>query len=272
METSKIELKNNSETLFIPLYGKARVHQYGDILTDPKAQEIVSRVSYDFSKNQQNKFLDIYMGIRAAIMDQYARRFIGEHPDAIVLHLGCGLDARVERLQYSAKLWYDLDLPDVIEMRKRFYSENDHYRMIASSVTDLAWLDEIAYRGEPILVIAEGLTMYLTEEENRSLFAAFQNRFASVEYAFDAYSVSAVKWSRRKNPVNRMGAKIVWGLDDPTLMESSASGIKHVETKYFTGPEWEGKLSGSTRFWFHVFYGNQWANSLYRIYYYRICS
>ncbi len=270
MPDEKIKLKNNSETLFIPLYGKANISKYGDILSDPKAKEIVAKVDYDFSQNEQNRFLDIYMGIRAAIIDGYARRFIEKHPDAVVIHLGCGLDSRIERIERAPKLWIDLDLPAVIELRRQFYSENGHYKMLAASATELGWIDDIDYHGEPVLVIAEGLTMYLSDEENRALFAAFRSHFSQTDYVFDAYSVSAVRYSKRKNPVNKMGAVIRWGLDEPELMESAAEGAKHVETKYFTGEEWESKLSGVTRFLFHVLYGNRLANKLYRIYYYQM--
>ena len=261
------ELSGASQALFIPLLGKARVEQYGAILHDPKAAEIVAQVDYDFQKDgKQSRFLDIYMGIRAAILDRYARDFIAAHPDGLVLHLGCGLDARVERVGARPKLWVDVDLPDVIQVRRQFYTEGPGYRMLPADLTDPGWLEELDWTGGPVLVIAEGLTMYLTDEENQALFRRFQRNFQHTDYIFDAYSVSAVRWSKRKNPVNKMGAVIRWGLDDPARMEAVSPGIRHRETCYFTGKEWWEKLSGWTRFLFRGLYGNSWANSLYRIY------
>lgn len=265
-------LTRESETLFIPLLGRADAIRYGDILRDDYAAEIVRRVPYDFSKLRQSRFLSIYMAIRGAILDGYVARFLAANPDGIVLHLGCGLDSRVLRTGRSARLWFDLDLPDVIQVRRQFYLEDAHHKMISSSVTDLSWLDQIPNTGAPALVVAEGLTMYLTDEENKALFQAFQKKFLQTDYLFDAYSCSAVRWSKRKNPVNQMGAVIRWGLDDPAEMEAISPGIRHLETRYFTERQWSGHLSGWTRILFRTLYGNPWANSLYRIYFFHIAS
>lgn len=264
------DLTGASEALFIPLLGKAQVARYGDILHDPKAAEIVAAVDYDFSQNGQSRFLAIYMGIRAAILDQYARDFIAAHPDGIVLHLGCGLDARAERVGPLPAQWVDVDLPDVISVRRRFYEEGPGYRMLGASVVEPGWLEELAWGSGPVLVVAEGLTMYLTDEENQALFRRFREKFSRTEYVFDAYSKSAVAWSKRKNPVNRMGAVIRWGLDEPGLMEAAVPGVRHVETRYFTDRQWSDRLSGWTRTMFRLLYGNAWANSLYRIYRFEI--
>ena len=180
-------LTGNSETLFIPLAGKARVSRYGDILTDEKAREIMSKVGYDFSKNGQDRFLDIYMGIRAALLDRCAENFLKKYPNGAVLHLGCGLDARVLRVQHLTARWVDLDLPAVMDVRRQFYSETPGYQMVAADVTDLRWLDELEIPADtPVLAVAEGLTMYLTEEQNLALFREFSRKFRYTEYVFDA--------------------------------------------------------------------------------------
>lgn len=265
---TSMKLTKESETLFIPLLGKAEVSLYGDILQDEKAKEIVESVGYPFKK--MSKFLSIYMGIRAAILDRYVENFIKRHPQGMVIYLGCGLDSRVERVKAKPFLWIDLDLPDVIQVRKQFYQESGSYRMIGKSVTDFSWLEEAAECDRPVIVVAEGLTMYLTDEENKELIQQIRQHFARADYVFDAYSISAVWWSKYKNPVNKMGAVIRWGLDEPLLLEDKEAGIQYIETKYFTHQEWVGKLSGRTKWMFKFLYGNKWADNLYRIYYYKM--
>lgn len=268
----KKKLINESETLFIPLYGKAEVHKYGDILEDIKAREIVESVDYDFSHVFKSRFLTIYMGIRAAILDDYVTEFIKANENAVVITLGCGLDSRCERVKGKYGQWYDLDLPDVIDVRKEYYKENEHYHMIASSVLDLEWLDAIKIdENSRVIIIAEGLTMYLSDEENKHLILAFKNKFKHVDYVFDGYSKSAVWWSKYKNPVNKMGAVIRWGLDDPTVIEDVAEGIRCKEIKSFTDKTYSDKLSGFTKWAFRLFYANSLADKLYRIYYFQIC-
>jgi O-methyltransferase involved in polyketide biosynthesis len=266
----KIILKAESETLFIPLYSKAQMSREGKILSDNKAEEIVSSIDYDFSKIEKSKYLNIYMGIRAAIIDDYANKFMKENPGAIVLHLGCGLDGRIDRVTEKPHLWYDLDFPDVIKVRKQFYYESQNYRMISSSVTDLKWLNHIERSDLPTLIIAEGLTMYLTEEEIKELFLAVKRKFQQVDFIFDAYSLFSVKASRYKNPVNKMGATIHWGLDSPQEIEKYADGITHIETKYFTNYIRIEQLSRFTKFMFKLLYANNLVKNLYRIYVFKI--
>ena len=266
-------LTGASETLFIPLAGKARVARYGDILEDEMARKIMAEVDYPFPRSRHQCYLDLYMGIRAAILDQGARDFLARCPGGAVLHLGCGLDARVLRVG-GARHWVDVDLPEVMEIRRQFYQEKPGYRMLSADVRDPRWLDQASLPPEtPVLVVAEGLTMYLTEEENLALLRALSQRFPNMEYLFDAYSCSAVAWSKRTNPVNKMGAVIRWGLDDPHRIEQAVPGARHLSTQSFTGGEWQARIfSRWIRFWFRTLYGNRWANSLYRIYHFQIGS
>mgnify|MGYP001371617320 CR=1 FL=1 len=266
----KITLTKETETLFIPLYSKAIMSREGIILSDKKAEEIVNSIDYDFSKNKSSKFVDIYMSLRAAIIDDYTKNYLKENPDAIVVHLGCGLDSRIARIKENYYMWYDLDFPDVIQVRKQFYQESENYRMISSSVTDLEWLNQIENNDSHALIIAEGLTMYLTEEEIKELFLAFKNKFLQVDFIFDAYSLLSVKISRYSNPVNKMGAKIRWGLDEPHKVEEYADGIEHVKTEYFTDNERIEQLSGFTKFMFKLIYQNRFMKNLYRIYTFKI--
>jgi O-methyltransferase involved in polyketide biosynthesis len=87
-----------------------------------------------------------------------------------VLHLGCGLDSRVFRIDppYTVR-WYDIDMPDGIKLLRRLYPERHDYTLVGSSVTDFHWLDEIP-ADRPVLVVAEGLVQYLSEKEGLALF------------------------------------------------------------------------------------------------------
>ena len=113
----KIILTAESETLCIPLYSRAEMSREGKIFSDKKSEEIVNSIDYDFSKNKTSKYLNIYMGIRAAIIDDYTNKYLKENPDAIVLHLGCGLDSRIDRIvnKMGATIRWGLDSPHEIE-------------------------------------------------------------------------------------------------------------------------------------------------------------
>jgi O-methyltransferase involved in polyketide biosynthesis len=130
------------------------------VLGDHAAAEAVDRIDYDFKRIHRtslpatNQYL---VTLRAKQLDDWCADYLRRQPDAVVLHLGCGLDGRaVRRTPPSSVLWFDLDQPGVIELRRRLYEDTEQYRMIGSSVTDPGWLDQIP-TGRPTLVVAEGL-------------------------------------------------------------------------------------------------------------------
>lgn len=136
-----MKLNNESKTLFIPLLGKALMSKDNLFLHDRKAEEIISKIDYDFDSLKQSKWLSMYMSVRALLIDELCNKYIVEHPNATIIHLGCGLDSRCLRVKQNYKNWYDVDYEEVIRIRKKFYSEDNNYKMIGSSVTDYKWLD-----------------------------------------------------------------------------------------------------------------------------------
>ena len=169
------------------------------ILGDHIAAEAVDRIDYDFKRIHRtslpasNQYL---VALRAKQLDDWCAAFLARHADAVVLHLGCGLDGRGFRLAPPPSvLWFDLDQPGVVELRRRLYDDTDSYRMIGSSVTDPQWLDHIP-TGRPTLVVAEGLLMYLQENEVRRLLERLTDRFDSGELLFDTLSALAPRLSK----------------------------------------------------------------------------
>jgi O-methyltransferase involved in polyketide biosynthesis len=181
----------NLVTLYLLAY-ESRSRQ--PILGDHAAAEAVDRIEYDFKRIHRssmpasNQYL---VRLRAKQLDDWRADFLARHPDAVVLHLGCGLDGRAFRLGVPPSvLWVDIDQPSVIELRRRLYDDTDYYRMIGSSVTDPQWLDDIP-TGRPTLVVAEGLLMYWSESEVRQLLERLTDRFDHGELLFDTLSALA---------------------------------------------------------------------------------
>ncbi|HWO67578.1 MAG TPA: class I SAM-dependent methyltransferase [Umezawaea sp.] len=167
--------------------------------------------------------------VRAKAHDDWARSFLADHPDAVVLHLGCGLDARVYRLDPPATVdWYDLDYPAIIEMRQRFLPPREHCALIGSSVTDLTWLDRVP-RGRPVLMIAEGLVPYLTETDFRRLLTGVVDAFPSGQAQFDTVSVWASRTSGWDPTLRRYGTRFHCGFDDPAKIAEWHPRLDYVD-------------------------------------------
>jgi methyltransferase (TIGR00027 family) len=197
------------------------------ILGDHIAAEAVDRIDYHFKRIHRtslpasNQYL---VALRAKQLDDWCAAFLAHHADAVVLHLGCGLDGRGFRLAPPPSvLWFDLDQPAVIELRRRLYDDTDSYRMIGSSVTDPQWLDHIP-TGRPTLVVAEGLLMYLQESEVRQLLERLTDRFDSGELLFDTLSALAPRLSK----VLTRGI-ITWGIRDARDIETWNPRLRFLE-------------------------------------------
>ncbi|MEV0831447.1 class I SAM-dependent methyltransferase [Nonomuraea rubra] len=196
----KADFTGVEQTMLATLYLRAWESRSKDsILRDHVAAELVDRLDYDFSKlmphgGAGNRFM---LALRAKQLDEWATDFLGRHPDAVVLHLGCGLDSRAFRLDLPAGVrWFDVDLPAVIDLRRKLYPEPDWYRTIGTSVTAPAWLEAIP-AGRPVLVIAEGLLMYLTEDDNKLLLQQIADRFPTGELLLDGFAPWVIRMTQR---------------------------------------------------------------------------
>jgi O-methyltransferase len=209
------------KTLSPVLRAKALDNRLPDpILGDRYAEQTMRRLDphYDSGRFGTSQ-LGLAAVMRAKIHDDWARSFLADHPDAVVLHLGCGLDARVFRIDPPATVdWYDLDYPSVIALRRQFLPPREHYTMIESSATDLAWLDRIP-RGRPVLMIAEGLVPYLTEADLRRLLISVVDAFpGGGRLQFDTVPVWAWRTSKWDPSLRRYDARFHSGFNDPAAL------------------------------------------------------
>ncbi|MET9966896.1 class I SAM-dependent methyltransferase [Streptomyces sp. NPDC006356] len=137
------ELGEIQETLLIPLYARAmETHKRRGMVTDPRAVEMVDALDYDFARFDGATSL-LGANLRTLLFDTWVRDFLARHPSGTVVEIGTGLNTRFERLDNGTVHWIDLDLPDVIELRRSFFEDTDRRRMLAASVTDPAWTDEV---------------------------------------------------------------------------------------------------------------------------------
>lgn len=187
------------------------------ILGDDAAAEAVDRIDYDWARMRRymlppaNQWL---VALRAARLDDWSAAFLGRHPDAVVLHLGCGMDTRAFRLRLPRHVqWFDVDQPNVIELRRKLYADRDGYRMLGSSVTEASWLDETP-TDRPTLIVAEGLLMYLPQSEVRTLLQRLTDRFTTGELLFDTLSPMGPRLSK----VFSKGI-VKWGTSDARELE-----------------------------------------------------
>jgi O-methyltransferase involved in polyketide biosynthesis len=194
-ETTNQNLSGISETYLAPLYWKAMETQRPDaMIQDEKAVALVTQGVLDFSRVSRipmNGFLKAMRMIITREFDRYARSFLNRHPDAVVVHIGCGLDSRFERVaeRNGQVEWYDLDLPEVIELRRKLLGDgHGHHHLLGCSVLEHDWLKEVdACSARPFLFLAETVFVYFTEAQVKSLVLKLRDRFPGSELVFDGW-------------------------------------------------------------------------------------
>lgn len=257
-------MTNVNKTLFIPLYGKAYVSKKHIILNDPTAEKIWEAEAFPIRGKSKSKWLCYNMAMRARIFDDWTGRMLKEAPDALVLHIGCGLDSRCKRIGIAYKNWYDCDFPDVISARQKYYEETDNYHMITLNAADPAALRELPDSAE-VIVVFEGISMYLTESELRGFFAALQEKYEKIHVLMDVYTVFGAKASKYKNPINDVGVTKVYGFDDMDGALADLS-IRVLSEHSLTPAKLVDELKGIERTFFKLLFTGKTYRKIYRLY------
>ena len=206
------------------------------IIQDPKALQITNQLDYNFGKFTREGIVPLSCVLRAKEIDRIVHNFISTHQNAIVVNLGSGLCSRFLRLDNGLIRWYEIDLPDVIELRRRFFEEHDRYHFISQSILDFTWIDQIQRIPEQaLMVILEGVTPYLKEAENRKIIHQISRHLSPAEVVLDVINRRASRNTKWNRDVAKTNATFQWGIDHSRDFEGWEPGISLIsEVFYFT--------------------------------------
>jgi O-methyltransferase involved in polyketide biosynthesis len=215
------------------------------IIRDDRAWEILARFEAgDIVPLKLGGADLVFTMMRARQFDRWAKAFLEAHPGGIVADIGCGLDTRAARVDDGRRLWYGLDLPEVIALRRMLMPPGSREHLIEGSVTSEAWMNAIAAERKPVLFIAEGVFPYLQEQDLRRTFGILAERFPGSELAFDALTKFSIRLHNMHPLLRKAGARLNWGLDGGRDLERWDPRIRWIETwKYFD--HFEPRLGGN---------------------------
>jgi O-methyltransferase involved in polyketide biosynthesis len=216
-------LQGVARTLLVPLACRAMDSIRPDaILHDPRAVEAYNALggSPDFLMGMRGHDLTATV-MRARQFDMFARDFLACHPRGVVVDLGCGLDTRFNRLDDGRLFWLGVDLPEVIELRRKYLPDGERCKAIPQSMFELSWLDEIIRLNKPVIFLAEGVFPYFSTVDVKPMVLAMAARFPKGELVFDAASLFIARHHNRTSSVlKRSGARILWDAKNPQELES----------------------------------------------------
>lgn len=199
-------------------------------IKDEMAVSIVKQLDYDFSQADQDKTMRSGVIARTIVLDKMVDEYLDKHKNTIVINIACGLDTRCYRMKGKYIRWYNLDLPETINIRKQFLPETGPIYQIAKSAMDETYTNTIHNEGEDVLVIIEGLTMYLTEIDIKKIFSIIEHAFSNVTIMVEVMSPFMVKHIKEKS-IEGSHAKFTWGIKNGKKLEKltpSFSFLKEV--------------------------------------------
>ncbi|MDY0362249.1 MAG: class I SAM-dependent methyltransferase [Desulforegulaceae bacterium] len=232
---------NISKSLLLPLYFRAVESQKKDaIFVDEKAAEIIKNIDYDFERMDGFNIIQTATIMRESSFDSLVKRFIENNPDSIVINIGAGLDTRFFRMDNEKIIWYELDLPEIIETRKEIFDETERYKFIDASAFDMKWPEKINNNeNRPVLLIAEGFLFYFPKSAVIELVKKLKKSFSGANFFFDAVT-PAQAYSSFFNPaLSMMDVWFKWGMDNIEELNFWDRDIETKEIIYYFKPSFE---------------------------------
>lgn len=207
----KITLSGVPETMLQTVYARARESRGRGVIRDAKAEELVEKLDYDFSLAEKDTAMRSGVIARTIVLDRLTTAYLAGHPGAVVVNIACGLDTRCCRMT-GYRHWYNLDLPETMAVREKLLPESSAVTQIAMSAMD-DWGSRIEETDAPVLIIIEGLTMYLTEADVQRIFAVIAGRFDAATVLVETMNPMVVKRFKEKS-IEGSNAKFTWGVRD----------------------------------------------------------
>lgn len=230
MSEKKIKpiLNGAAETMLQSFYARAQYSKSKRCrFYDAKAVELVDQIDYDFSQAKKDSTMGTGVIARTLVFDELVKAFIDENPDCAVVNIACGLDTRFYRMDNGKITWYNLDLPETIEVRDQIYKEEGRVKTIGISVLDPAWTNQVEKK-EKMLFIIEGLSMYLTKDENAKMLGIIREGF---DHPYVLMECLAKKWVNKEKvekSIQQTGASFVFGADTFEDLGDVALGFQKV--------------------------------------------
>ncbi len=228
-EKIKPVLDGTAETMLQSFYARAQYSKSkGHKFYDAKAVELVEKIDYDFATASKDSIMSYGVIARTLVLDELVKAFIDENPNCTVVNIACGLDTRLYRMDNGKITWYNVDLPETIKVRNQIFAESRRVLNISISATDPAWAKEIKVHGNMLFII-EGLSMYLTREDNAKMLRIIRENFDNAYVLMECLSKRWVSKENVEKSIQKTGAKFIFGADSFDDLKNIAGGFRRVK-------------------------------------------
>ncbi len=213
-------------TIYLTVVSRARdARTPQPILDDQWSISLQDRLDYDFAALRMPDKEKFTVAIRGRLLDDWCRTFIANHPDAIVIELGCGLDDRACRVSPPRGVdWYDVDFDSVMKVRRRVGTPQPAsiaVRELSTDATADDWLEELP-SDRPVFVIADGFIPFVAPDDMVALVRRIVAHFPTGEIVMNGYTTLASRLLKHIHAIRAIGLDPGTGtaFDDPRSPES----------------------------------------------------
>ena len=227
----KVTLSGVPETMLQTVYARAKESRGRGAIRDRKAEEIIEKLNYDFSLADRDAAMHSGVIARTLVLDRLVSSWLAGHPGGVVVNLACGLDTRCYRMTGYGH-WYNLDLPETMAVREKILPETGTISQLAMSAMD-DWGSAVREREAPVLIIVEGLTMYLSQPDVQRIFGVIAGRFPEATVFAETMNPTMVKHFKEKS-IDASHAKFTWGVKDGKALAALLPEFRLVEEHSLT--------------------------------------
>ena len=227
----KIKLSGVPETMLQTIYARAKESGGRGTIHDTKAEEIVGKLDYDFTLAEKDTAMHSGVIARTIVLDRLTKAWLGAHPGAVVVNIACGLDTRCYRMSGYAH-WYNLGLPETMAVREKLLPESGTISQIAMSAME-DWGSKISEQNVPVLIVIEGLTMYLNAKDVQQIFAVISSCFFQATIFVETMNPTIVRHFKEKS-IDASNAKFTWGIKNGKALAELLPGFRFMEEHSLT--------------------------------------
>ena len=230
----KIKLSGVPETMLQTVYARAKENNGRGAIHDAKAEELIEKLDYDFSLADKDTAMRSGVIARTIVLDKLTKSWLASHPGAVVIDIACGLDTRCYRMKGFCH-WYNLDLPETMAVREKLLPESGTISQIAMSAMD-DWggeISELSEQNVPVLIVIEGLTMYLNAKDVQQIFAVISSRVSQATIFVETMNPAMVRHFKEKS-IDASNAKFTWGIKNGKALAELLPGFRFVEEHSLT--------------------------------------
>ena len=227
-EKISVTLNSVTETMLQSFYARAQYSKKKNHkFYDAKAVEIADRLDYDFGNASKDTTMSSGVIARTLVFDELVSGFIRDNPDCTVVNIACGLDTRVYRMDNGKITWYNLDLPETIDVRDQLFGESGRISSIGRSVLDPSWPEEVKTRGKMLFII-EGLSMYLSAGDVKAMLGIIRDHFENATVMMECIAKMWVSKENVEKSIQKTGARFLWGADSFDDLGEAGNGFRRI--------------------------------------------